>query len=669
MAARMSPIKTCGVLAVVSLAISSAPAALAADAGTGGSGAPSPTGNSAVGLHAIVVGGGELPLVDGSSTAARALIAASLGGEDQVAFTALTDDGSGIWRTLKTGETELVLLEGTEIPGLDGMNINGSSTPLLDASGRLGTAALVGEPFLLGTTALVYEGADGFSLVAQQGDEAPGTGEPAATFGTIWLTHQPAPGVMAFLSDLGGEDVDDRSRYGLWSWRDGTLSKLMRCGDPAPGIELQFIDCSAQPRLVSMNAEGEALLSARYTGAVETNTTELWGLWRGHSADDLELVLRYDTELPNGEVLAFGSYDDAYLGDTGQMYVQSSVAVREVDRYEGLWGGPPDALQPILRAGYSAPGLAAGEIVQTLAADVPPAYSANGWFLIAGTLVGSTHVVWLGSPDGLKLLVRTGDVMPGSDEAVLMPTSLSVNEHGQGIVEFANEAGGTALYRFTPGRDPELIVASSGCVVDVDGEPNAINSYTHSCTRMRAPSPLHSGCLNAAGQVLFSAQLADERRGFILSEGREVDAEVSFDSEPNAEGESIGDAGIDATDTEPALDGSVATSDVDESELGDPSDAGASIGKPEEEPGTVGPEEQDSGTTSDELPSDAAADHPDPSTSHADASPAHATSPATDDDDSCACRIGKPTRRPAFHAASFVLLGGLGLLRRRSTRR
>lgn len=96
-----------------------------------------------------------------------------------------------------------------------------------------------------------WSATQGLSLIAQQGNVAPGTG--GAFFGTLfppdifggidYATQANTAGHVAFVSNLTGPDITTSNNVGLWFSRDGTISLVARTGDQidldaGPGLDL-----------------------------------------------------------------------------------------------------------------------------------------------------------------------------------------------------------------------------------------------------------------------------------------------------------------------------------------------------------------------------------------------------------------------------------------------
>jgi hypothetical protein len=95
---------------------------------------------------------------------------------------------------------------------------------------------------------------------------------------------------------LQGSSVDSHNLYGLWlRHADGTLTKVMREGDPAPGTEQDTVFNGILGELP--DGAGNAVFIATITGPA-INTRNDRGLWRGSTHSNLWQVLRAGNPAP-----------------------------------------------------------------------------------------------------------------------------------------------------------------------------------------------------------------------------------------------------------------------------------------------------------------------------------------------------------------------------------
>ena len=188
-----------------------------------------------------------------------------LNGAGEVVFTTtLTGPGvdasnnSGLWAG-GAGSLGLVVRAGDVAPGA-GANFLGFQDPVLN---DLGQTAFKGTlvDFTIGVCS---EETGSLSLVALQGDHAPGT--PAGvTFNTFTPLVLNALGHTLIKALLTGSGVNSSNDIGYWSTASGTLALVAREGDPAPGTDagVVFEVLNSSPTL---NGAGHIAFHARVTG-------------------------------------------------------------------------------------------------------------------------------------------------------------------------------------------------------------------------------------------------------------------------------------------------------------------------------------------------------------------------------------------------------------------
>lgn len=134
----------------------------------------------------------------------------------------------------------------------------------------------------------------GYSLVARTGDSVPGA-SPTTTF--LGLRD---PGInnfdhIAFGAFLGGPDVTGSNSSGIWSNSGGTLHKVARSGDAAPGTTPGTVFSSFDSRTL-INGADQTLVSARVSG-LGVDSTRDSGLWLERGGT-LEMVYQEGMQAP-----------------------------------------------------------------------------------------------------------------------------------------------------------------------------------------------------------------------------------------------------------------------------------------------------------------------------------------------------------------------------------
>ncbi len=163
----------------------------------------------------------------------------------------LNDDRSGIWSE-GSGSMALVTSAGEQAPGApSGVNFNGFNLPVLNNAGQTAFIAtsLAGNGLdPTNDSGIWSEGSGSLTLVAREGDHAPGTPDGVlfrpyffvstnGSLGTRLVLND--AGQTAFYTELTGAGVDSSNNFGFWATdRSGQLQLIARMGDlleVAPG--------------------------------------------------------------------------------------------------------------------------------------------------------------------------------------------------------------------------------------------------------------------------------------------------------------------------------------------------------------------------------------------------------------------------------------------------
>ena len=102
------------------------------------------------------------------------------------------------------------------------------------------------------------------SLVAREGDAAPGAGD-GVLFGFLSGHELNDQGEIAFRTRLTGTGIDDTNSTAIFSDVGGTLSLVAREGDAAPGAG-DGVSFASLPSELSLNDQGQIAFVARLTG-------------------------------------------------------------------------------------------------------------------------------------------------------------------------------------------------------------------------------------------------------------------------------------------------------------------------------------------------------------------------------------------------------------------
>ena len=146
----------------------------------------------------------------------------------------------------------VIAITGQQAPGMepgtkffdDSFGSTGGVAARIDRAGNVAVNAFATGPGISRDTngEGLWSTSNGpLSLIVRQGDPAPET-EAGVTFNRFDNFFQPVPpkisgGFVSFHSILRGPGIGGGNSEGIWSNASGTLSKVVRTGDPCPGLQ------------------------------------------------------------------------------------------------------------------------------------------------------------------------------------------------------------------------------------------------------------------------------------------------------------------------------------------------------------------------------------------------------------------------------------------------
>ena len=154
---------------------------------------------------------------------------------------------SSLWFYTPGAGSTLLVREGDPAPGTSGATFGnlqdnwypGCSPTSLTRSGKYEMAVdLKGGDVTYGVNdRALYVGTvgGGLTMIARAGDPAPGTDAFFQGFSPFYSLINDA-GDVAFQATLNGGTSDPTNNSGIWTWKSGTLSLVVRSGAPVPGF-------------------------------------------------------------------------------------------------------------------------------------------------------------------------------------------------------------------------------------------------------------------------------------------------------------------------------------------------------------------------------------------------------------------------------------------------
>lgn len=210
--------------------------------------------------------------------------------------------GRGLWAG-SPGSVALVALIGAAAPGLPGVTYSwnfadrlGQVRPVLNGQGRVAYAAyLYAEDIVPGTEWSLWTGpANAPALLARSGQAAPGAAGVFTDFGSPLIN---STGAVTFHANTAVALGDPVSGDGLWRGTPGSLTKIVRTGDPAPGagagVTFAVLNggTGSSVENAAVNDSGETVFMAQLAGASITTDNDD-SLWHASAAGVLTLLAR-----------------------------------------------------------------------------------------------------------------------------------------------------------------------------------------------------------------------------------------------------------------------------------------------------------------------------------------------------------------------------------------
>jgi hypothetical protein len=357
----------------------------------------------------------------------------------------------GIWAG-STGSLALVARSGSAAPGvLTGGVYSNFNNPVYNSAGQTAfIASLTGTGINGNNDSGIWATVNGgLKLIAREGFAAPGVaGGQYSRLGNPVLN---SAGQTAFFSVLDGIGIngDGSNDRGIWVGSPNSLALVARAGSAAPGIAAGGVYVDFEDPV--LNSSGQMAFNGFVTGTgITANNNE--GLWAG-SPGSLALVAREGSAapgIPTGGV--YSTLGNPVLNTAGQMAFGASLTGSGIisGNNTGIWVGSTGNLALVARSGSAAPGVAAGDVFAYF--DSPVLNNAGQTAFVAnltgtGINASNNHGLWATDKEGLKLIVREGDLFDvdpgiGVDNRTILSitfTKGSGGEDGRGLS--FNDAG------------------------------------------------------------------------------------------------------------------------------------------------------------------------------------------------------------------------------------
>jgi hypothetical protein len=314
-------------------------------------------------------------------------------------------------------------------------------------------------------------------LVVRETDLAPGAG--TAQFGILSPPAFNDSGDVAFFAWLNGVDVNNSSRFGIWTdaGNPRNLRLIARSGNQAPGAPAGMLLGEFQEPL--LNSTGDVAFLAPLVGTA-VNATNNQGLWLTGQDGTTRLVARKGGQVPSLSTgTSFGDFSTFYvrLNDAGRLMFHSKLQGAGVtdDNRDSLWVDHAGSqLELVARQGDPAPGAGLGvKFAQLFGSSL----NESNHLLFGARLSGPEVLpqgglsYWQKS-DELRLIVRFGDQAPGLDPGwnISGISAIAMNDLGDIVYHGSATNGldyveGLWFKEFAQAARP---IALQGDLIDVD---------------------------------------------------------------------------------------------------------------------------------------------------------------------------------------------------------
>ncbi len=430
--------------------------------------------------------------------------------------------------------------EGDQAPGTDtGVTFSSLSSPWVNYAGQIAFEAGISGPGVDSTNFRgIWSGeVDDVSLLVLNGSHAPGT-ETGVNFRQFSLSTLTNDGQVVVSGDLIGGGVEHFNNSGFWQGVPDHFRLRWREGSQAPGLPagVTFFD----PRFSFFDSSARFVMQSNLLGpGIELSNR--MSIWIGSEAG-LDLIVRSENSAPGGDdgATVLGPFLTGF-SEQGHVTFVSDLgdgAGQLVDR-SVIWAGKPESLQIVARAGDQAPGMEPGVVFWQTATGSVPINNAgqiafNGFVVGPGVTWENDQGYWAGVPGELKLIARSGDQAPGTEEGVvfqgdssLFPLAAkpSINDVGQIVlstfltgpgVDSSNDFG--VWVTDTLGR--LKLIARTGDKFDVNDTPEIEDLRTISrIENLHTPigSDIAPRSFNDDGELVLRLKFTDGYEGIFIA--------------------------------------------------------------------------------------------------------------------------------------------------------
>lgn len=427
----------------------------------------------------------------------------------------------------RDGEAEIVVNRKDFPAGLD----SSYTKVFLSDDGQIGavTAAYVHSAE---STAVLQTTDSGLRIWLRPGQQA-SSAEPNIVFsahGGYWLPYRASfnrNGNAVIVANLEGSGVHRGNNKGLWTTVNGSLMRLVREGDPAPGAADGWVFLDVNPNAgyaPPINDRGQTAFYA-YIGHVTQNEPYYdLSVWQAGD-NGLRLIAKSGDPVPGmPNTNVWHQVRDPALNNAGQVAFWGSW---NSGRDSGAFVAQESAARPVIISGDTL----ANSPTETIDYVWDFAINGNGAvvakaFLTDASLDQERSGIVSNTSGTIRSVARDGEQVPGMESGVQFKELLNTSEIA------VNKAGQVAMYaQYT--ADPmgpypsgiwaqdssgvlRLIVHNGQELEVAPGDRRTIN-YVWTYGEDSGLEDGRQSWFNEAGQVLFGARFTDYSEGIFVS--------------------------------------------------------------------------------------------------------------------------------------------------------
>jgi len=376
---------------------------------------------------------------------------------DQVAFLSLlsgtsggnTDNG-GVFRGNGASVTRIARL-GQAAPDTNGVFSDFEALSLNESGQVASWAAFAATSGGSADNTGVVRG-DGITLtqIAREGQSSPDANGTFSHFVSSIDISLNNTGQVAFRGFLNGTSGGGTDNEGIFHGDGITLTKIVRKGQSAPGLNGNFSEFGNP----SLNNTGQAAVLAALSGT-SGGDSDNEGIYRGDGIS-LVQIIRKGVAPPdtNGLFSAFGS---PVINDAGQVVFISVLSGTSGGEFDsaGVFRGDGGIIARIARAGEAAPDANGSFYGFAGPAAITDGGTVAFWAQIVGTSGGGADDGGIFLGDGIETIqaAREGDALAGStivNANFLQGMNSGLNDHGQVAYHALLADERESIFLFTP---------------------------------------------------------------------------------------------------------------------------------------------------------------------------------------------------------------------------